>query len=582
MGEVFLAEDAVLGREVAVKHILPGDEDQLTSTQRLRREARSAARIHHPNVVTVHDLVVEDQDAYIVMEYVPAENLAQILRNGAISPERAAKIGAQVAEALAAAHALGIVHRDVKPSNILVSPGNTAKLMDFGVARVSGDTGLTRTGHMIGSIAYMPPEIARGSEATPAADLYSLGATLYTAVEGHPPFATHDESSTSVAMLVRLVTESAPTPTRAGKLTSIISSLLAPDPRARPTAVEAGAAMQTAATQESTDHLLAETTGLVSTPEEDEEASIETRIRPALVPAAAAELKTSEPAAGEAEPLLEGESVGATDTNERAVGVTRLRSSHTERQQSPASTTSATTSRTTHPLTPAADQFKARPIPSSKVPAASSTNTAVAKPQPMTPNQKRRRRRRSAMAIAGVAVLASGSVLALDVLPKELQVTTLAEPAPSVSPTETDRGLPTPNPSSSPFSYRTYATDLLAFPCVDDGLEFLEAQSHDGILSVNVYLTKALKGDDTVDLDVYLQDGSVFVVTVHSDFADDLWSSAKEDWVGAVSALADGEAVWAEIPLSKLKPKAPVSVDADLTKSDTLTTCSGGTPFTLE
>jgi serine/threonine protein kinase len=285
MGEVYLAEDTVLGREVAVKRIAKTDEDQATATERLLREARSAARIHHPHVVTVHDLVVEGNAAYIIMEYVPAENLAQILRRGPIGPERAAGIGAQVADALNAAHALGVVHRDVKPSNILVAPGDLVKLTDFGVARVAGDTGLTRTGHMIGSIAYMPPEIARGTEATPAADLYSLGATLYAAVEGRAPFATEKkESSTSVAMLVRLVTETAPQATHAGPLTGLIADLLSPEPSTRPTASLAAAALRRLAASEATD----ESPGPIPAPEPDapepqpeDESQIETRIRPA-------------------------------------------------------------------------------------------------------------------------------------------------------------------------------------------------------------------------------------------------------------------------------------------------------------
>lgn len=246
MGEVFLAEDTLLDREVAIKHIVETDEDHTTATQRLLREARSAARIHHPNVVAVHDLVVEGNDAYIVMEYVAAENLARVLRRGPIGPERAAHIGAQVADALAAAHRLGIVHRDVKPSNILLDGDDHAKLTDFGVARTAGDTGLTRTGHMIGSIAYMPPEIARGTTATPASDLFSLGATLFAAVEGHSPFAGNDDSSTSVAMLVRLVTETAPPATKAGPLTDVIARLLSPDPDSRPDAAEAAAELRSA------------------------------------------------------------------------------------------------------------------------------------------------------------------------------------------------------------------------------------------------------------------------------------------------------------------------------------------------
>lgn len=240
MGEVFLAEDRVLGRQVAIKQLIqsPAGEDRAVATERLLREARSAARIHHRNVVTVHDLLVDGEDAYIVMEYVPAENLAQLLRRGPMPVERMQWIGSQVADALGAAHRLGIVHRDVKPSNILIGSDGVAKLTDFGVARVAGDAGLTQAGHMIGSVAYMAPEVARGFEAGPAADIFSLGATLFTALEGHAPFANGDETSTSVAILVRLVTEKAPRASQAGPMADLIAQMLDADATLRPDAEE--------------------------------------------------------------------------------------------------------------------------------------------------------------------------------------------------------------------------------------------------------------------------------------------------------------------------------------------------------
>lgn len=238
MGQVFLAEDATLGRQVAIKKMRsagPADEAGMAA-RRLLGEARAAARIHHPNVVAVHDLLVDGDDTYIVMEYVPAENLEQRLRRGALGPPDVARIGEQMARALEAAHRLGIVHRDVKPSNILLGEDGVAKLADFGVARGSEDARLTQTGWVIGSVAFMPPEVARGAEATAAADVYSLGATLFTALEGHSPFVEEGSASTPVALLARLITRAAPRPAKAGVLTDLISAMLASAPEGRPTA----------------------------------------------------------------------------------------------------------------------------------------------------------------------------------------------------------------------------------------------------------------------------------------------------------------------------------------------------------
>jgi len=240
MGEVFLAHDDVLERRVAIKRISTGTgagEDHATAVNRLIREARSAAQIHHPHVVTVHDVVVEDGQTYVVMEYVPAPNLAQLVRrDGRLSPVRAANIGAQIAEALQAAHRLGIVHRDVKPPNILVSADDSAKLADFGVAQAAGDASLTRTGNLIGSVAFMAPEVARGGPATAATDVYSLGSTLYAVIEGRPPFAREGEPADSIAMLSRLISQPAPFARSAGLMSPIIATMLHSDPAMRPSA----------------------------------------------------------------------------------------------------------------------------------------------------------------------------------------------------------------------------------------------------------------------------------------------------------------------------------------------------------
>lgn len=248
MGEVFLATDTLLRRKVAIKRIrsTPGSDVDQTALERLRREAQSAALVHHPNVVTIHDLVSEDDLIYIVMEYVEGRTLADLIRNGTtLDPLTAARIGSQIAAALEAAHRVGVIHRDVKPANILlVDASGTAKLADFGIARSLGDTSLTGTGLLIGSISFMAPEVANGGRATAASDVYSLGSTLFAATEGHAPFAppTHDVPPAQI--LARLLREPAPTARKAGPLAGLIGRMLATDPAERPAAAEARLAME--------------------------------------------------------------------------------------------------------------------------------------------------------------------------------------------------------------------------------------------------------------------------------------------------------------------------------------------------
>jgi serine/threonine protein kinase len=198
MGTVWLARDLLLDREVAVKELTvpfgaTAAERELLR-ERMRREARAAAKLDHPDVVTVHDVVEEGASTYLVLQYLAARTLTEVVeQDGPLSPQQAALLGLVVLGALRAAHALGIVHRDVKPSNVLVAGRGQrgvlgrVLLTDFGIASVPGQDGLTATGLLVGSPGYMAPERARGGEAGPASDLWSLGATLFTAVEGRPP-----------------------------------------------------------------------------------------------------------------------------------------------------------------------------------------------------------------------------------------------------------------------------------------------------------------------------------------------------------------------------------------------------------
>ena len=239
MGVVWRARDAVLGREVAVKEVVfpptMADEERRPAQARVMREARAAARLNHPGAVTLYDVVKDHGGTFIVMELVNAPTLADLVRSdGPLPVERVAEIGAQVASALEAAHQAGIVHRDVKPGNVMVPGNGTAKLADFGIASLQGDPQLTSTGLVIGSPAYMAPEQAKGEESGPAADFWALGATMFYAVEGEPPF----DRGTSIATLAAVVNDPPRTLRRAGSLTSLITALLAKDPGSRPSGPE--------------------------------------------------------------------------------------------------------------------------------------------------------------------------------------------------------------------------------------------------------------------------------------------------------------------------------------------------------
>ena len=230
MGVVWRGEDQVLGRDVALKRIglAPGGASK--NLLRAEREAKLAASLNHPNVVAVFDLVVENDEHWLVMEHVPSRNLSALARKRRIAPDEAARILGQAADGLAAAHGAGIVHRDVKPSNILVTADGQVKLTDFGIARASQDATLTQTGMVTGSPAYMAPEVASGKPASPASDVWSLGATLYHALSGKPPYEVQDNV---VAALYRIVNEEPPRLSDAGWLAPVLEGTMATDPADR-------------------------------------------------------------------------------------------------------------------------------------------------------------------------------------------------------------------------------------------------------------------------------------------------------------------------------------------------------------
>ncbi|NEK84680.1 serine/threonine protein kinase [Blastococcus saxobsidens] len=240
MGTVWLATDLVLERRVALKEVTFSlhvtEEERAVLRERTMREARAAGRLEHPHVTTVYDVVEESGKPWLVMKHVDARSLQEILEEqGPLPPAAAARIGLDVLDALEAAHEIGIVHRDVKPANVLVGEDGSGCLTDFGIATTTGDSSLTTHGALIGSPSYMAPERAYGDEPRPPVDLWSLGATLYAAVEGRPPF----DRGEAMATLMSVVSEHPAPMLRAGPLEPALQGLLTKDPAQRSTAATA-------------------------------------------------------------------------------------------------------------------------------------------------------------------------------------------------------------------------------------------------------------------------------------------------------------------------------------------------------
>ncbi|MEV5463641.1 serine/threonine-protein kinase, partial [Streptomyces cellulosae] len=240
MGRVWRAHDEVLHRSVAIKELTAAlyvsESEQAILLARTRAEARAAARISHTAVVTVHDVLEHDGRPWIVMELVEGRSLADAVREeGRVEPREAARIGLWVLRALRAAHTAGVLHRDVKPGNVLLGRDGRVLLTDFGIAQIEGDTTITRTGEVVGSVDYLAPERVRGQDPGPSSDLWALGATLYTAVEGRSPF----RRTTPLSTMQAVVEEEAAELRHAGPLAPVITALLRKDPATRPDPSEA-------------------------------------------------------------------------------------------------------------------------------------------------------------------------------------------------------------------------------------------------------------------------------------------------------------------------------------------------------
>ncbi|MBM2614491.1 serine/threonine protein kinase [Actinoplanes sp. LDG1-06] len=229
MGQVWQAWDELLGRPVAVKEVLASPGDSV-------REARSAARLDHPNVVRVFDVVSMPGRSWIVMELVPSRSLHEVVeQDGPLPHRRAARIGLVLLDALSAAHAAGVLHHDVKPRNVLIGPDGRVVLTDFGLATIGAVAPDPQAGFLMGTPAFVAPERARLGESSENTDLWSLGATLYAAVEGRPPY----DRATQIGTLTALQNEDPDPPRHPGPLHDVIAALLARDPRERCTAAQA-------------------------------------------------------------------------------------------------------------------------------------------------------------------------------------------------------------------------------------------------------------------------------------------------------------------------------------------------------
>lgn len=249
MGVVWQAQDERLHRTVAIKQLLlpprlSGSEAD-EANRRAMREGRITARLHHPHAIAVYDVVDHQGQPCLIMEYLPSRSLATVLSaQGVLPPHEVAWIGSQIASALAGAHKAGIVHRDIKPGNVLLAEDGTVKITDFGVSHAVGDVTVTATGMLAGTPAYLAPEVARGSSAVFSSDVFSLGATLYTALEGTPPFGLN---TNAIALLHQVASGEITPPRQSDPLTPLLLRLLQRNPERRPTMQQAHDALATLA-----------------------------------------------------------------------------------------------------------------------------------------------------------------------------------------------------------------------------------------------------------------------------------------------------------------------------------------------
>lgn len=256
MGVVWQAHDERLHRTVAIKQVLLpsalSDIEAEEANRRAMREGRITARLHHPHAIAVFDVVEHEGQPFLIMEYLPSRSLATVLSiKGVLLPDTVARIGSQIASALAAAHKAGIIHRDIKPGNVLLADDGTAKITDFGISHAVGDVTVSATGMLAGTPAYLAPEVAQGNSAGFPSDVFSLGSTLYTALESMPPFGLN---TNAIALLHQVALGQIAPPKQSGPLTPLLLRLLQRDPEQRPTMSQAHEALATLAARLSVSH----------------------------------------------------------------------------------------------------------------------------------------------------------------------------------------------------------------------------------------------------------------------------------------------------------------------------------------
>ncbi|MFF0158820.1 protein kinase [Streptomyces sp. NPDC005263] len=428
MGRVWRAHDEVLHRAVAIKELTAAlyvsESDQAVLLARTRAEARAAARINHSAVVTVHDVLDHDGRPWIVMELVEGHSLADAVKEqGRVEPTEAARIGLWVLRALRAAHSAGVLHRDVKPGNVLLGKDGRVLLTDFGIAQIEGDTTITRTGEVVGSVDYLAPERIRGHDPGASSDLWALGATLYTAVEGRSPF----RRTTPLTTMQAVVDEEPAEPRYAGVLAPVITALLYKDPAVRPDLVAA-------------EQMLAE----AAEGRRPSAAQAYVPTHHVSSPTTPSHRMGTGPMAAAAHPMGTGVGpMGAHPTGPQPTGPGHTGPGHPGPGHTGPHYTSSHPQAETHAR---ANAPVSTPVAGTPHPAA--TGPTVLGPPPLadnaanggTPSPKRRRLRTAALVVALAAIIGGGTAVGLQTWDESRQ----QDAGPSASPSPKDTGASTP------------------------------------------------------------------------------------------------------------------------------------------